>query len=354
MRLSAAELSSKLGLDLHGDPETAIEGVASLEEATALDLSFCVSRRHESALVGSRAGTVILNPATYDAYKGNLLEKVVLASETPDLDYAKALELFYPQPAVTPGIHPSAVVEEGAIVDSTASVMALSYVGPGARIGARTVIRPQAHLGAGAVVGSNCELHPHSVVEADCRLGDRVILHAGAVVGADGFGYVFSAKGAAPYHHKVPQVGIVVIEDDVEVGAGSCIDRATTGETRIGRGSKIDNQVQIGHNCRVGALSIICGQSGLAGSTELGAGVVIAGGVGLAGHLKVGDGVKIGAGSGVMTDVPAGETFAGSPAQEHRTWLRVQAALRRLPELLRRMKTLEQRVESAFNDLEKN
>ncbi|HZN92647.1 MAG TPA: UDP-3-O-(3-hydroxymyristoyl)glucosamine N-acyltransferase, partial [Myxococcales bacterium] len=206
---------------------------------------------------------------------------------------------------------------------------------------------PGAYVGEGAAVGEDCVLHPSSSVLRGCILGARVILHASSVIGSDGFGYAFDAEGArGPEHFKIPQVGIVRVEDDVEVGACSCVDRATLGETVIGRGTKIDNLVQIAHNVKVGPLALICAQAGVAGSSELGAGVVLAGQVGVVGHLRVGDMAKIGAQSGVARDVPDGAVLSGSPAFDHKAWLKSSAAYEQLPELLREIRALRRRVEA--------
>ena len=219
----------------------------------------------------------------------------------------------------------------------------LAYVGEGARIGAGSILHPGAIVERGAQVGAGCILYPCSVVRERCVLGDRVILQPGAVVGSDGYGYAFDPAG--PAHVKVPQAGIARLEDDVELGAGACVDRATLGETVVGRGSKIDNLVQIAHNVRLGAHCLICAQAGVAGSSELGNGVVLGGQVGVIGHLRLGDGVQVGAQSGIMEDVPAGESRSGSPARGHVAWLRSSAVYWRLPELLREQAALRRRLD---------
>ncbi|HZX43913.1 MAG TPA: UDP-3-O-(3-hydroxymyristoyl)glucosamine N-acyltransferase, partial [Myxococcaceae bacterium] len=219
---------------------------------------------------------------------------------------------------------------------------ALAVVEAGAVVGPRSVLWPGSYLGEGSRLGEDCVLQPGAVVREHCVLGNRVLLQPGVVVGSDGFGFAFDPAG--PAHVKVPQVGTVRIEDDVEVGAGSCIDRATTGETVIGRGTKIDNLVQIAHNVRVGPLSILCAQVGISGSTEVGSSVVLAGQVGIVGHVRVGDGARVAAQSGVPHDLPPGATFSGSPAVEHSLWLRQSAALKQLPELLREVRELRARV----------
>ncbi len=240
---------------------------------------------------------------------------------------------------------------------------AFAFVGAGATVGPGTLLHPFSHLGEGARVGADCVLHPGAIVERGCVLGDRVVLHAGAVVGSDGFGYAFdpspeASGGAGPRgsegaasvpagaHLKVPQVGIVRIEDDVEIGANSCVDRAALGETVIGRGTKIDNLVQVAHNVKIGPLSIVCGQAGIAGSSRLGVGVLVGGQAGLIGHGVIGDGAKIAARAGVMNDVPAGETWSGAPAMPRARWLRQVATERQLGERLKELGDLEKRLQA--------
>ncbi len=246
-----------------------------------------------------------------------------------------------------PGVQGGAFVDDTAEVHPTAAVSPSAYVGPGARIGARTTLHAGSRVLDCAVVGEGCTLWPGVVVRENCIVGNRVVLQPNAVVGSDGFGFAFDpeADGKGPMHRKVPQAGIVRIEDDVEVGACTCIDRATLGETVIGRGTKIDNLVQVAHNVKVGPLSLLVAQCGISGSTELGQGVILAGQVGVIGHLKLGDGARVGAQSGVSRDLEAGETVSGAPAIPHRDWLRLVAALPRVPELLREVRRLEKRIE---------
>jgi UDP-3-O-[3-hydroxymyristoyl] glucosamine N-acyltransferase len=233
--------------------------------------------------------------------------------------------------------------------------MPLATVAAGAEVGARTILHPGVHVGEGARIGEDCLLHPNVVIGERCVVGNRVILQPGCVIGSDGFGFAFDpeGEGKGPRHYKVPQSGIVVVEDDVEVGANACVDRATLGVTRIGRGAKIDNLVQIAHNVEVGPLSIIVAQVGVAGSTRLGAGVVLAGQVGIVGHLTIGDGVKLGAQSGVMNDIPAGETWAGTPARPHREWLKASASLEHLTEMRKELKALRREVDALRGEKEK-
>jgi UDP-3-O-[3-hydroxymyristoyl] glucosamine N-acyltransferase len=229
-------------------------------------------------------------------------------------------------------VHPEATVQAGATVER------------GVRVGARSVLFPGVYLGEGASVGEDCLLYPNVTVRERCTLGDRVILHSGCVVGADGFGFAFDPEG--PAHVKVPQAGTVRIEDDVEIGACSCVDRATVGETVVGRGSKLDNLVQVAHNVRVGPLSILCAQVGISGSAEIGSGVVLAGQVGVVGHIRVGNLARVGAQSGVAHDVEDGAAVTGYPAVPHKEWLRNSAALGQLGDLVREVRALRKRVET--------
>jgi UDP-3-O-[3-hydroxymyristoyl] glucosamine N-acyltransferase len=254
--------------------------------------------------------------------------------------------VFHADERPAPGVHPSAVVAPGAELEPSASVGPGAFVGRGARIGARSILQAAVRVLDEARIGEDCLLYSGVVVRERCIVGDRVILQPNCVVGSDGFGFAFDAEGDGdgPVHRKVPQAGIVRIEDDVEVGACTCIDRATLGETVIGRGTKIDNLVQIAHNVTIGPLSLIVAQVGIAGSTEIGTGVVLAGQVGVVGHLKIGDGARAGAQAGVTRDIPAGETYTGYPARPHADWLRSNAALQRLPELVKQVRALEQRL----------
>src|SRR5262249_8410721 len=291
--------------------------------------------------LGTTRASAVLIPAGEPVTRGDVAWVRV---PSPHLAFARLLALFHPGPSPAPGVHPRAEGHPAARVHPTATVMALAVVEAGAAIGARTVLWPGSYVGEGSQLGEDCVLQPGAVVRERCLLGDRVVLQPGAVVGSDGFGFAFDPAG--PAHVKVPQIGIVRIEDEVEVGAGSCIDRATTGETVIGRGTKIDNLVQIAHNVRVGPLSILCAQVGISGSTEVGSGVVMGGQVGVVGHLSIGDGAKIAAQSGVAHDVEPGGQVSGYPAVRRGLWLRQSAALKQLPELLKEIRSLRARLEA--------
>jgi len=333
-----AELAAHVGGTVRGDGSLLIRGVEGLSEAGPEDLSFYGSPRYREALLATRAAAVLV-PVDEALPRADV---TLVQVPDPHLAFARISQLFHPLDRASPGISPQASVHADARVHPTASVMAFAVVEAGAEVGPGAVLHPGAFVGRSARIGAQSVLHPSVTVRERCLVGDRVILHASAVVGADGFGFAFDPEVGA--HVKVPQAGIVRIEDDVEVGACSCIDRATTGETVIGRGTKIDNLVQVAHNVRVGPHSLICAQAGISGSAELGAGVILAGQVGVVGHLRIGDGARVVAQSGVVHDVEPGATLAGSPAIDQRAWLRLSAALPRLSELLREVRALRARV----------
>jgi UDP-3-O-[3-hydroxymyristoyl] glucosamine N-acyltransferase len=338
-----SELASFVGGEVIGDGSVSISGVSGLAEAEPGELSFYTGPRYRKQLATTRASAVLFAGDELPPRSGVSYVRV----EHPHLAFARASALFHPRHAPAPGISPRAEVHPEARIDSGATVMAGAFVARGAHVGPRTVLYPGAYVGEGAEIGADCTLYPNVSVLEGCILGDRVILHASCVIGADGFGFAFDPSGpTGPRHFKVPQVGIVRIEDDVEVGACSCVDRATLGETVIGRGSKIDNLVQIAHNVKVGPLSILCAQAGVSGSSELGTGVVLAGQVGVVGHIRVGDMAKVGAQSGVAHDVPDGQVVSGSPAIDHKAWLKGAASQERLPELFKEMRQLKRRLEA--------
>jgi UDP-3-O-[3-hydroxymyristoyl] glucosamine N-acyltransferase len=333
-----AELAQRVGGRTEGDGSIRIERVMPLEEAGPSDVSFFANRRYAAAFAATRAGAVIVGESEAVAPGRNLLR-----ASNAYLAFAKVSTLFHPPRESVPGVSPRAVIAPGAEVDPAAEVRDLAYVGPGARVGARTILFPGVYLGEGAQVGEDCILYPNAVVRERCMVGNRCILQPGVVVGGDGFGFAFDMEGdgSGPRHYKVPQSGIVVLEDDVEIGANSCVDRATLGRTVIRQGSKIDDLVMVAHNVEFGPLALAAAQVGISGSTRVGMGVILGGQVGLVGHLDIGDGVRLGAQSGVTNDIPAGETYTGYPARPHRQWLREEGALRSLPELVRRVRELE-------------
>jgi UDP-3-O-[3-hydroxymyristoyl] glucosamine N-acyltransferase len=331
-----AELAERLGgRPVEGDPEFRIHGVGSLEEGGPADLGFLRSAKFASALEETRIGALIAPPEL------DVGGRPVIRSPMPDLDFARAAALIVPAPRPAPGVHPSAFVDPTAKVDSEASIGAQVSVGARSEIGPRTVLHPNVTLCDDVRVGADCLFHPGVVVRERCAIGDRVILQPGVAIGGDGFGYEFNERGE---HEKVPQLGNVVIEDDVEIGANSAVDRARLGTTRIERGVKIDNLVQIGHNCVIGAHSAIVAQSGLGGSTLLGSRVFMMAQAGSAGQLTIGDGSFVAGRSGVTKDVPPGSRVWGFPAVLEHRWHRSTVLVRRLPELLDRLRALERHL----------
>jgi UDP-3-O-[3-hydroxymyristoyl] glucosamine N-acyltransferase len=331
---SLGELASLVGGELAGDPALVIRDLAPLEQAEAGDLSFVTGRRYQAAAERSRASAFLVPPGL------ELPGRAVIRVSEPLLAVAALLRLFHPESAPPPGVHPTAVVADSARVAADATVLAYAVVGPDSVVERRAILHPHVVLGPRCRVGEGSVLHAHVVLREDVDVGRGVVVHAGAVLGADGFGYVFDGTG----HRKIPQVGRVVVEDEVEIGANVTIDRATLGATVVGRGTKIDNLVQIGHNTVIGADTIVVAQTGISGSCRVGSRVVLAGQVGLADHVTVGDGAQVGAQSGVHGNVPAGARVLGTPAIPGPEARRTMAALPRLPDLVRTVRALERRV----------
>ena len=333
---SAAELAQRLGGRVVGDPELILTGFAPADSAKAGDLTFAENESYFARADQSAASSVLV-AGEFASATGKTLLQVPNAR----IAYAQVLPLFFPEPTLAPGVDPTSIVAASAQVDPTAHIGPLCVVGERARIGPGCVLVGQDYVGDDCVLGEDTRLFPHVTLYARSNLGRRVRIHAGTVVGADGFGYVFDA-GA---HRKVPQVGHVILHDDVELGANVTIDRAALGATVIGRGTKVDNLVQIAHNVSIGEHCIVVAQVGIAGSTKIGNYVTIAGQVGIAGHLRIADKVTIAAQSGVMNHIPEGQKWMGSPAQPDRVNKRQLLAIERLPELLRRVHELERRLE---------
>ncbi|MGD9782132.1 MAG: UDP-3-O-(3-hydroxymyristoyl)glucosamine N-acyltransferase [Kiritimatiellia bacterium] len=336
--LTTGELAAKLGAALEGNPGRVLHGVADLRAAGEGQVSFAGSPRYWPDAAESRASAVIVpKDAALSSPKPALLRVA-----DADAAFAAACALFAPPPVVLPrGVHPQAFVSPQAKLGAAVSVGAFAVVEAGAEIGDGTTLYPQTYVGHEAKIGQDCLLYPFAGVRERCILGDRVILHNGAVVGSDGFGYAVDAQGVRT---KIPQTGIVVLEDDVEIGANTTIDRARFGQTRVGKGTKVDNLVQIAHNCVVGEHSVLCSQVGLAGTTTLGKHVICAGQAGLAGHLKVGDGAVIGAQAGVPKDLPGGQMYLGSPAVPRLEFGKSLAHVAGLPKLKEQLKDLQARL----------
>ncbi len=335
LRLRLSEVATLVGGTCVGDADPWITGVAGIPDATDGDLTFLAQRRYRVALRHCRAAAVLVDP-------DESVDRPAVRVENPALAFAIMLHRFataarknWPR-----GIHPTASVEDSVELGQDVAVGAHVVLQSGVRVGARTTLLPGTVVLRNARLGADCLVYPNVTIYDGTEIGDRVVLHGGVVIGSDGFGYVREDDTL----HKVPHLGHVVIEDDVEIGANSCIDRATTGTTRVRRGTKIDNLVQIAHNVKIGESSLLCAQVGVSGSTELGSNVKIAGQVGIVGHIVIGDGAVIGAQRGVPKSVPAHSAVSGYPALPHTRELRQQAALARLPDLLDTVRELEQRL----------
>ncbi|KAB2658542.1 MAG: UDP-3-O-(3-hydroxymyristoyl)glucosamine N-acyltransferase [Verrucomicrobia bacterium] len=331
MTYTATQIAGFIGGQVIGDGSTLLHRFAPVNSAEPGDLTFAENEAFFEKAIQSAASAILIDSDI------STCSKTCIRVPQARVGFAKALALFFPEPAFSPGIHPSAVVAPSSKIDSTAHVGPHCIVGERVEIGPRAVLQGLNFIGEDSVIGEDTRLFPNTTLYAGTRIGKRVRIHSGAVLGSDGFGYVFDA-GA---HLKIPQVGTVIIHDDVEIGANTTIDRGAMEPTVIGRGTKIDNLVQIAHNVVVGEHSIIVAQAGVAGSTKLGRYVILAGQVGVAGHLEIGDRVTVAAQSGVMHNIPDGQKWLGSPAQPDRTAKRVILASLKLPEILQRIAKLE-------------
>ncbi len=329
--MKLGELAERLGCELEGDRKIEITGVASLAEAERGELTFLANPRYRSAVRTTRASAIVVAPGA------GSMPLAALRTPDPYYAFARAIELFHPAPRPAPGIHPTAEVSASAQIGQGAHIGPFCFVDDNVRIGRDAVLHSLVAIYRDATIGDDFTAHSHAVVREGCRLGNRVTLGNAAIVGSDGFGFARTPEGR---WHKMRQAGIAIVEDDVEIQAGSCVDRATVGATRIGRGSKLDNLVQVGHSSQVGEDTLLCGQVGLAGSSRVGSRVILAGQVGLAGHLTVGDGAVLTAQSGVPNDVPAGALYSGYPAMENKAWLKSVAAFHMLPELQKQVRRL--------------
>ena len=339
-----SELAAELGGTVVGDASIEIRGVAGIREAQPGDVTFIANSRYDAYLAQTNASAVICSRDSREA------RIPLLQVDNPYLAFQKAVRLFRPELySPLPGVHPTAVVSPAATIGENASVGAHCVVEAGARVGPNAVLMPGCYVGVQASIGADTLLYPRVTVREECVIGDRCILHPGVVIGADGFGFAFDDGR----YHKVPQVGIVVVGDDVEIGANTTIDRATTDATRIGDGTKIDNLVQIGHNVVTGRHCIIVAQVGISGSTHLEDYVTIGGQAGVAGHVRLGRGVMVGGQSGVTKSISAGEKVSGTPAIPLGIWKRVTAYLSRLPQLFDRTKALEERVQKLEKEKER-
>lgn len=330
-----AAIAERTGGRVIGDAGVRIARIAAVDDVDATALTFATDARFLRAALESRAGAILADATLVDP--AAVYAKPIIAVASPRLALATLLTFFEPPRPSGPYVHPSAVVAASATIGASVYIGALATVGDRASIGAGTVLAAGVAIGADARVGAACMLHPRAYVADRCVLGDRVVLQAQAVVGSDGFGWAF-LDGTL---QKIPQIGNVELGDDVEIGANTCIDRAQTGVTSIGNGTKIDNLCQIGHNCRIGKHCAIAAQTGMAGSTSVGDFVKIAGQVGTRGHMHIGSGVTVAGQSGVWGDVEDGATISGNPARDHREWMKSEVMVRRLPKLVARVEKLE-------------
>lgn len=336
MKLS--ELAALTGARLEGTTnDVEITGAAGLDEATEGHVTFLANPRYTPRVNTTRASAIYLNEdATTER------EIAILRTKDPYLAYTRALRIFYPELEFEPSIHPTAVIDPTArLAANGVAVGAHSVIGRNVQIGPGVTIHPNVTVYDDVTIGNGSVIHSGVALRERTVIGERVIVHNNSVIGCDGFGY---AKDEERRWLKIPQAGRVIIEDDVEIGAGTTIDRASVGESRIGRGSKIDNLVQIGHSCTVGEDSLLCAQVGLAGSSHIGSRVILAGQAGVAGHLKIGDDVVLTAKSATSHDIPAGKVISGIPAFDNRDWLRSTAAFRRLGDIQRTVRELERRM----------
>lgn len=333
--VTLAQIRDCVGGELHGASGTEVSGVSSLDLAGEGDLAYAASDRFEKAALASRAGAFVV---------GRLIEtlrKPQLVVANPAYSFAVIAQRFFTAPYEPRGIAAAITRGHEVIIGPDVSIWPFVTLGDRSRIGARVTLYPGVFIGADCAVGDDCVLYPNVVVRESCRIGDRVIIHSGTVIGSDGFGYV-QQEGR---HHKIPQLGSVTIEDDVELGANVTVDRATFGHTVIKRGTKIDNLVQVAHNVTVGEDSILVAQVGIAGSTTLGHHVIVGGQAGLSDHIRIGDQVMIAARSGVARDLESKQIVAGSPAMPHTDWLRLQPLLTHLPEFRQQLRQLEKRLQ---------
>ena len=333
--MTLADLARELACRLEGDGSIEITRVAGIEDAGPGDVTFLANPKYASKLAATRASAVIADDSVTSA------PCAILRTPQPYLAFANAVAALSPSPAVPPGISPLASVDPSAELGADVAIAPFVVIGARARIGARTIVRPHVAVGPGTTIGADCVIHAHVSIRENVVLGDRVIVQDAAVIGSDGFGFARRPDGT---HQKIPQVGRVVVEDDVEIGALAAIDRPAVGETRVGAGTKIDNLVQVAHGVRIGRNVLLAAQVGIAGSTVLDDDVMMAGQSGITGHVHLGRGAKVGAKSAVTKDVAAGHHVAGVPAGDVEEWREATVLVRRLPELRKAVADLEMRL----------
>ncbi|MGH9714134.1 MAG: UDP-3-O-(3-hydroxymyristoyl)glucosamine N-acyltransferase [Candidatus Acidiferrales bacterium] len=333
--MKLGQIAERLGCALEGEATLEIGGVAAIDEAKAGDLTFLADRKYRAALESSYASAVILAKESAPSHMA------VLRSTNPRLAFARAIEIFHPAPIFAAGIHPTAVVAKSARIADGAHIGPHCFVDEHVEIGRNAVLHSFVAIYSGTRIGDDFFAHSHVSVREGSRIGNRVLLQNGVVVGSDGFGFEKQSDGK---WYKIRQAGIVVIADDVEIQANTAIDRATIGETRIGRGTKIDNLVQVGHSCKIGEDTLLCGQAGLAGTTRVGNHCILAGQTASAGHLTIGDGAVLTARTAVGDDVPAGAIYSGAPGIDNLSWRKSVAVYNRLPELQKEVRALREDV----------
>lgn len=333
--MKLGKIAEKLGCTVEGEGNLEISGVAAIADAKPGELTFLADRKYRDALESSHASAAIVGKEAVPRHMA------ALRSSNPRLAFAHAIEIFRPAPHFPAGIHPTAVVAKSAKIGEGTHIGRHCFIDENVDIGRNAVLHSLVSIYRDTKIGDDFFAHSHVCVREESQIGNRVLLQNGVVIGSDGFGFEKQADGR---WYKIRQAGIVVIEDDVEIQANSAIDRATIGETRIGRGTKIDNLVQVGHSCKIGEDTVLCGQAGLAGSTLIGNRCILAGQVGAAGHLTIGDGATLTAQSGVPHDVPAGATYSGYPAMENLAWRKAVAVFNRLPNLQKELRELRDEV----------
>ncbi len=340
MPFTAAEIARRLQGEVLGDSALTLSGFAPADRAQPGDLTFAENETYFARAEASAASAILI--------AGNLTsqKKVLIRVANARIAFAKVLPLFFPEPAFPAGVHPTAIVAASAQIAPSAHIGPQCIVGEKARIGARVVLEGLDYVGDNSQLGDDTRIFPNVSIYARSEIGARVRIHSGTVIGSDGFGFVFD-EGV---HRKVPQIGNVIIGDDVEIGANVAVDRGALGPTTIGKGTKIDNLVQVAHNVTIGEHCLLVSQVGIAGSTQLGNYVTLAGQVGLAGHLKLGNQVMVAAQSGVMTDIPDGEKFLGTPAVSDKQAKRQYIGIAQLPELIRRVRELERKLGKQGNE----
>lgn len=321
-----------------GDASQVIHSAGDIVTAQAGQVTQLTNSRYQKYLQNSAASACFISASF--VVENPPAQLALLVSDDPEMAFIKAVEILHPQKQYSPAIAAQAVISDTATITETAYIGPYAFIGEAARIGENCTIMAGAYIGNNVTLGNNCTIHPYAVIYDDCVLGNNVTIHSGAIIGADGFGYKFRNH----QHIKVPQVGNVVLADNVEIGANTCVDRGALGSTQIGAGSKIDNLVQIGHNNNVGKHVIMCGQVGVSGSCTIEDYAILAGSVGVADHLKIGQGAVLMARSGIATDVAAGSQVFGSPAKDKKTAYKEQIAISKLPELLKTIKLMEARI----------